>query len=222
MSLRSLFPVLALFVSAALFAQNSPEKQRILTPPPGAKVAIISFEDFECPDCGRAHPVLMEAGKKYDIPVVRHDFPLPQHPWAMPAALINRYLESKNPKVAAEYRDEVYANQPQFAEDADKFQQWVHQWTAGKGVPLPFVLDPQGKFKAEIQKDQDLGRRINIEHTPTIYVVTSARATEPFVEVVDRAQLDEIIENAKQQAGANTPAAPTKKSAARKSGAKKS
>lgn len=217
---------LALFVSALFVpagsAQVSPEKLQILKPPPGAKVAIISFEDFQCPDCGRAHPLLVEMAKKYDIPLVRRDFPLPQHPYAMEAAIINRYLESKNPKIASEYRDAVYANQPQFGETSDEaFRQWVVPWAASKGVPLPFVVDPTGKFAAEIHVDQDLGRRINIDHTPTIYIVTSNRSAEPFVEVVDRAQLSQMIEDAKKQAGAASSAA-TPVKARRPAKAKKS
>ncbi|MEO8726984.1 MAG: thioredoxin domain-containing protein [Acidobacteriaceae bacterium] len=199
----------------ALFAQSSLEKLQILKPPPGAKVAIVSFEDFQCPDCGHAHPLLVEMAKKYDIPLVRHDFPLPQHPYAMEAAIINRYLESKDPKIASEYRDAVYANQPQFGETDDvAFRNWVTQWTASKGVPLPFVIDPTGKFAAEVHADQDLGRRINIDHTPTIYIVTSNRSTEPFVEVVNRDQLSQMIEDAKQAASESP--APTARRAARK------
>ncbi|MBV9671084.1 MAG: thioredoxin domain-containing protein [Acidobacteriales bacterium] len=199
---------LLVLLTSSVFAQDDSSKRQILKPPAGAKVAIISFEDFECPDCGRAHPLLVEMSKKYSIPLVRHDFPLPQHPWAMQAALINRYIESKNPKLASEYRDQVYANQPQFGEDADKFRTWAMQWASSHGVPIPFVIDPEGKFKEAIDRDRDLGRRINIEHTPTIYVVTnSPAAQQPFVEVVDRTQLAQIIEDAKRAAGPDT--APT-------------
>ena len=32
-----------------------------LKPPPGAKVAIVEWEDMECPDCAHANPLLKEA-----------------------------------------------------------------------------------------------------------------------------------------------------------------
>src|ERR1700685_2429443 len=57
-----------------------------LRPPAGARVAIIEFEDLECPDCARANPLLKEAAAKYKIPWVRHDFPLPFHAWSFNAA----------------------------------------------------------------------------------------------------------------------------------------
>ena len=58
------------------WAQNAPE---VLRPPKGSQVAIVVFEDLQCPDCKRAAPLLAEAGRTYKIPVVRHDYPLPMH-----------------------------------------------------------------------------------------------------------------------------------------------
>jgi len=46
-----------------------------------------------------------------------------------------------------------------------------------------------------------LGQKIGIQHTPTIFVVNNNRtAAEPFVEVVDRSQLSQIIEDMKAKA----------------------
>src|ERR1700722_4677169 len=59
---------------------------KALRPPVGARVAIYEFEDLECPDCARANPLLKEAAAKYNIPWVRHDFPLPFHTWSFDAA----------------------------------------------------------------------------------------------------------------------------------------
>jgi hypothetical protein len=50
------------------FAQNAPE---VLRPPKGSQVAIVVFEDLQCPDCRRAAPLLAEAGQDVQIPVVR-------------------------------------------------------------------------------------------------------------------------------------------------------
>ena len=61
---------------------------------------------------------------------------------------------------------------------------------------MPFVVDPQKKLAAEVQADLDLGKRIGIEHTPTIWVVTNKTNGVPFVEVVDRQRLYQIIDQA--------------------------
>jgi hypothetical protein len=41
-----------------------------------------------------------------------------------------------------------------------------------------------------------LGQRIGIEHTPTIWIVTNAAHAPPFVEVVDRSRLYQLIDQA--------------------------
>ena len=61
-----------------LLAQDVPE---VLRPPKGAQVAIVVFEDLQCPQCGRVAPLLSQASRTYKIPLVQHDFPLPMHNW---------------------------------------------------------------------------------------------------------------------------------------------
>src|SRR2546430_3887655 len=88
--------VCVLWLAAFLAAQNeSLNSNPALKPPKGAQVAIVVFEDLECPDCARAAPLLEEAARTYNIPVVRHDFPLAMHPWAMDAAILARYFRSE-------------------------------------------------------------------------------------------------------------------------------
>ncbi len=76
----------------------------MLKAPKGSKVAIIVFEDLECPQCAKAAPMLHEASKKYNIPLVQYDFPLRQHPWSYEAAVNARYFDSKSLKLGDEYR----------------------------------------------------------------------------------------------------------------------
>jgi protein-disulfide isomerase len=61
---------------------------------------------------------------------------------------------------------------------------------------MPFAIDPQGKLIAEVKGDYALGQRIGIEHTPTIWVVTANSKGAPFVEVVDRTKLYQLIDQA--------------------------
>jgi hypothetical protein len=63
------------------------------------------------------------------------------------------------------------------------------------------VVDPDGKFAAEVKADFALGERVGIEHTPTIYVVSNNAYGKPFVEVVDRSKLYAIIDQMKSEAG---------------------
>lgn len=178
-----------------------------LKPPPGAHVAIVEFEDLECPDCARANPLLKEASEKYHIPWVRHDFPLAQHAWSFQAAVNARWFDQKAGKrVGDEYRDAVFANQPSFADDPQRMNDFTQKFAADRKIAFPFNVDPQGKLAADVKMDYALGQRIGIEHTPTIWVVTAQSKGAPFVEVVDRTKLYQLIDQAIEDTKGAAPA----------------
>ncbi len=197
----SLAFALAALVATSAHAQfGAPDTTQVhdpaaLKPPAGARVAIIEFEDLECPDCARANPLLKDAAAKYNIPWVRHDFPLPQHNWSFQAAVNARFFDTKGKTLGNDYRDEVFANQPAIETPGD-LQQFTQKWASQHGVALPFAVDPMGRLTEEVKADYALGQRIGIEHTPTIWIVTSAAHAPPFVEVVDRSRLYQLIDQA--------------------------
>ena len=131
-----------------------------LKPPAGARVAIIEFDDMECPDCAAANPLLREASEKYHIPWVRHDFPLPFHPWSFQAAVNARWFDLKSKKLGDEYRDAIFANQPSFGEDPARVEDFTQKWASQHGIAFPFNVDPQGKLAAEVKADYALGQRV--------------------------------------------------------------
>jgi protein-disulfide isomerase len=169
----------------------------VLKPPKGAQVAIVVFEDLECPDCRRAAPLVQEAAKTYKIPVVRHDFPLPFHKWSFDAAVIARYFDTRSKQLGNQYRDYIFEHQPEIT--AENLRGYSEKFAADHKVDLPFVVDPQGKLAAEVTADRDLGKSIHLEHTPTIYVVSNKTQGKPFVEVVDRTQLFQLIDAMKAE-----------------------
>jgi protein-disulfide isomerase len=192
---------IALLTAASAHAQfAAPQTTTVhdpsaLKPPPGARVAIIEFEDLECPDCARANPLLSEASAKYGIPWVRHDFPLPQHNWSFQAAVNARFFDTKSLKMGNDYRDYIFANQVSI-ETPDQLRDWTQKFAAAHNVALPFAIDPMGKLANLVKADRDLGQKIGIEHTPTIWVVANGKNAPPFVEVVDRTKLYQLIDQA--------------------------
>jgi protein-disulfide isomerase len=167
-----------------------------LRPPKGAQVAIVVFEDLECPDCARAAPLVKEASRTYHIPVVRHDFPLQMHPWAYDAAVLARYFDTHSKKIGNEFRDTVFQHQLEISKD--NLHGFAEKFAAERKIDLPFAVDPQGKLAAEVEADRSLGNSLALNHTPTIYVVSSKNVGKPFVEVVDRSQLFQLIDAMKQ------------------------
>src|SRR5438270_7484422 len=109
---RVITAVMAVFLlAAAAFAADPQVASNVLRPPKGTKVAIVVFEDLQCPQCARTAPVLEQAAKTYHIPVLRHDFPLPKHNWSYDAAVLARYFDTQSPKLGNEFRDSVFQHQ---------------------------------------------------------------------------------------------------------------
>jgi len=165
----------------------------MLRAPAGVPVAIYEFEDLECPACAHAFPIVRAAVEKYKIPLIRKDFPLGgAHIWSFDAAVIARYIQDKiSPQAADDYRRAVFANQISIAtkEDLNAFTQKYFQQ---HGRVMPFVVDPNGLFAAEVRADHTLGERINLHQTPSIFIVTQ----KGFTEVTDVTQLYEMLDTA--------------------------
>jgi protein-disulfide isomerase len=191
----TLLGLAVLLLALSTTAQDTPAT--VLKPPKGAQVAIVIFEDLECPDCARAAPLLEEASKTYNIPVVRHDFPLAFHKWSFDAAVLARYFDSHSKKIGNEFRDQCFAHQLEITKD--NLHAFAEKFAAEHKINLPFVVDPQGKLASQVTADRDLGNTLHLEHTPTIYVVSNKTHGKPFVEVVDRSQLYALIDTMKKE-----------------------
>jgi protein-disulfide isomerase len=166
-----------------------------LKPPSDAKVAIIEFEDLECPLCARVSPMVQEAMNRYRIPRVHHDFIIPGHAWSRTGAIYARYLEDNvSPRVAEDFRRDVFASQRLIASPED-LQQFTRRWFQAHGQAMPFVIDPTGKCAAEVEADCALGRRTGVVHTPTLVVATARH----WIEVTEPEQLYTAIDRAEAE-----------------------
>ncbi len=209
---RRLFLAALVLASGVVFAIAPASAQRsvpgpgnkfndtsMLKPPPGAKLAIIEFEDMECPSCAHAFPIVHQAVEHYRIPLLRHDFPLgPMHPWSFEAAVDARYIQDKiSPKVADEYRGAVFAAQTGIA-SKDDLANFTRRFFQSHGGQMPFVIDPTGQFAKEVREDKALGDRLGVAETPTIIVCTD----HAWVQVTDVAHLYEVIDGLEAQAAA--------------------
>jgi protein-disulfide isomerase len=162
----------------------TPVQNSALKPPPGARVAIVEFDDLECPACAHANPLLEQAAAKYKIPWVRHDFLIPYHVWSKQAAVNARWFDTKGKGLGDEYRNEIFANQTSI-ETMLQMNQFTQRFAQSHGVELPFAIDPQGKLMAEVTADVQLGTRLGITQTPSIYIVTAGPKGTSSVQVKD-------------------------------------
>lgn len=169
--------------------------------PAGERAAILEFEDLECPACANAAPIVKRALDLYKIGFLRHDFLIQNHYWSKDAAITARYLQDKvSPDLGEQYRRDVFANQRMIA-SKDDLQGFTRKWFQQHGQQMPFVMDPSGRFTAEVQADVTLGERIGLMKTPTIIVL----GPRGWTQVTDVTQLYTAIDNTLAQSKAAAP-----------------
>lgn len=204
--MKKLISAVLLLVVALAVGASAQLNTSLLKPPKGHKVALIVFEDLQCPDCGRAEPLLMDAVKQYKIPLVRHDFPLPQHNWAFDAHVIARYFDTHSPALGEKFRHWVFENQTSI--NKQNLRGMAERFADENKLTLPTFVDPKGELAAKVQQDFKLGQEVGVQFTPTILVVSNTQRGEPFIEEVrDRTQLFQMIEEMQKKAGDAKPAA---------------
>jgi protein-disulfide isomerase len=163
-----------------------------LRPPAGASVALVAFEDLQCPDCAAADPLLLEAAAKYKIPLVRRDFPLPMHNWSFNAHVIARYFDTKSPELGEQFRRWVYANQDSIKKE--NLFGMASRFADQHKVELPENYDPARKLEKLVKDDFAFGQQIGVIHTPTVYVISLSQRGAPMIEELDRDKLFALVE----------------------------
>jgi protein-disulfide isomerase len=113
-----------------------------------------------------------------------------------------RYFDTKAKKIGDDYRLYIFQNQLYITKQ--NLRGYTEKFAEQNKVVLPFVVDPTGDLAGKVKADYQLGQRLPVDHTPTIYVVSNSARGTPFVEVVDRTQLYQLIEQVMKQAGDTT------------------
>ncbi|MCC6875975.1 MAG: thioredoxin domain-containing protein [Sandaracinaceae bacterium] len=155
---------------------------------PMAQITIVEFSDFECPYCGRAHPILREVLRELEgrVRLVFFHFPLSGHEHAMPAA--RAAVAAGNQGKFWEMHDLLFEHQRQLEEeDLERYAQEL-------GLDV-------GRFRADMQAaatqqrvehDKTEGQRLGIESKPTFFV-NGRRYGEPPAQLLEylREELDQ-------------------------------
>ncbi len=190
--LMLVFVASTLLTAVTVCASAQDTSDSVLRPPKGSQVAIVVFEDLQCPMCRRTAPLVEQASKTYKIPVVRHDFPLPMHNWSYQAAVMARYFDTHSKALGNDFRDYIFENQLEV--NPQNLRGFAEKFAASHKVDFPYLIDPNGKLAAEVNADRDLGKAIKLDHTPTVYIVSNRNPNRPYVEVKDNSQLYSTID----------------------------
>ncbi len=135
-------------------------------------MAIVEFDDMQCPLCAAWNPTLMQAAAKYHVAWVRHDYLIPGHPLSPREAVTARWFDTKSEQLGAAYRNTIFAQQGSI-ETQDDFTHCTEQFAKSHNIAMPFAIDPQGKLMDAVRADCRLGLSLGVNQTPTVYIVTS-------------------------------------------------
>lgn len=135
-----------------------------------APVRIDVFSDFQCPYCGGAAKRLKELVDTTEgVRLVFRHFPLPNHPWALPAARASVCANDVAPGTFWRLHDFYFVNQSSFQEEAVLGS--TRDYLKGIDVPLEkYDTCMQGVRAAErVLEDRRLGAWLGVTGTPAIF-----------------------------------------------------
>jgi protein-disulfide isomerase len=134
--------------------------------PRDAKVKVVIFSDFQCPFCANATRTLDVIRHNFadKVQVVFRQFPLPFHEHAHLAAEAS--LAAAEQGKFWEFHDKVFANQSAIArENLDAYAKEVGLDVAR----FKSALD-KGALSSAVDADFALGKTVNVEGTPTMFL----------------------------------------------------
>lgn len=152
---------------------------------PAAPVTIVEFSDYQCPFCQRVNPTLDRVRQTYGdrVKIVFKDFPLPNHAEAPKASEAARCAGEQNKYW--EMHDAMFANQRALQVPALK---QTARAIGLNGTAFDQCLD-SGKHAAAVQAGIDLGARMGVNSTPTLYIngraLIGAMPFENFKQIID-------------------------------------
>ena len=182
--------------------------------PESAPVLIVGFDDLECPFCARMHQQLFPAlldryGDR--IHVVYRDYPLPNHPWAMRAAIDTSCVGAQSTPGYWNLVDYIHAHAGDLGgaeKSLAKANETLDTLAVDEGKRQNANADT---LKACIAKQDDTatkasiktGEALGIEGTPALYV-----NGEKIDGAVPLADVYRAIDSALLAAGQTPPPAP--------------
>ncbi len=155
-----------------------------------AAVTLVEYGDYECPHCGRAHPVVKRLQKHFgdSLRFVFRNFPLAEmHPLAEPAAEAAEFAASQGK--FWEMHDAIFEHQTQLS--LELLSSLAQRFGLDKEA-LADALD-NGAFQARVKSDFTSGVRSGVNGTPTFFINGKRHDAPP-----DYESLSDAIEAARE------------------------
>lgn len=150
-----------------------------------APIRIDEFTDFECPACralymGTLRPLIDNFVSNGTVYLVHHDFPLSMHPYSHKAAY---YADAAAAIGQFEQVEQaLFAHQPKWASNG-KIRPFLAAVLSPPQLKRVVELARTKVIHEAVQRDFDLGVRLRVERTPTMYVTYKGKR-RPLVGVI--------------------------------------
>ena len=152
---------------------------------PKAPIMIVEFSDYQCPYCHQAESTVKEVLAKYGdkVSLSYRDFPLTSiHPQALIAAEASRCALEQGK--FWEYHDQLFAASTL---EKDALVEYARNLKLDE-KQFDSCLKGE-KYKADIEKDADEGRKAGVNGTPGFFIngvsISGAKPKEEFTKVID-------------------------------------
>ena len=156
-----------------------------------AQTILVEFSDFECPSCASVSPIVQDVSQKYpELTVLYRHFPLSFHRNSKQAAIASEAASLQGK--FWEYHDELFLNTPNLS------KQDLEIYAEKTGLDV-------AKFKqdlsnpdvvAKVSKDMDDGEKLNINGTPTFYLIHQGQ-----IEPIRLSNQDSLLDAVSQKLG---------------------
>jgi protein-disulfide isomerase len=170
---------------------------------PTAKVEIISFDDLECPYCGMLNNEILPATMDHYqglVKIVYKDYPLPNHPWALHAAVDANCLATQSASAYWSYVDFVHSHGQEISGassnpaksflDLDNIADTFGTQSNVNQTQLAMCLKKQDA--SSVNQSLKLGASLGVNATPQVFVdgerlPSGAQPIEKLWPAIDRA-----------------------------------
>ncbi|MDT8068234.1 MAG: thioredoxin domain-containing protein [Terriglobia bacterium] len=157
------------------YSDNRQLLQKAFGPTRGSatpSVTIVEFGDLECPACKAAQPIVDRLlSNEPNARLIFQSFPLAElHPWAMEAASYLDCIYRTSNQDANTFIEAIYTNQGEITKEnaIDKLKQYAQQ--AGADPAKIATCAASLDTRERIEKSIDLGRKVKVTGTPTLFV----------------------------------------------------
>ena len=157
-----------------------------------AKVTIVEYSDFQCPYCKRGYDTIeTQVLKQYEGKVkfyFRH-FPLPFHPWAMPAAIAAECAKTQKDELYWKLYDAFFTHQTDVNPQNVKDKALEYLKDSGLDTAKWGTCFDNKESQAKVNAQHDEGAGLGVTGTPAFFIngrmLVGAQPFEQFKNVID-------------------------------------